>query len=638
MREYKNRRCFVPGCRSGLATDRAEKKKNGVKNPSLLSAPKDPKLLAIWEKVIGRTDRPLTSKDVVCELHFKDEEISRYREIRGLPGGAVYRIERYGNVLKKDAVPSIFPPPGSCKSRKKRGRPPRKTSAYPDRRECSISNEEDSVEECLPEKPSTSPNPVECVKSESEDCIEDRLTEKPSESPNPEECAISDVEDCAASMVMAEVFDFQVLRKAAHNIVLPSVMWTAGVVNGNQVVFANWSDGETFEAQKRVLIDDELQVKIFFGNINASLNNMKEVHSLSEVGAYLIVIDKLNICPSSRSPKCMGYTIPKDIAKKETSADQCRNCQKVEKDLLSLNNGEEEVGRVELQNTILGKQHETHQLADHLHMKKRNVSVDKVVSPEGKPSPEATPKRSVHDESCAVDNCDMELVKEVGVEELTPHPKCCSLTTPLRLLSPTLEDLLRVTLSPSETIEKKMGEGTSSLNIETLVKDVRRISLPSDSWTLGVLKGKRLIFVKWKADDVLVADKRLVVDEELSIKVIFGNMILDLGESRYVTKFEDIRRFLYIIDKMSKCNGIETGRRASSCPVYFIPGLVSGIQFCYIRCPYCQGASEEAVRIRRLKRGHENVKAEAQGKVWKNLKMLSDLYPEMKKGVKTPAP
>ncbi|XP_046395410.1 uncharacterized protein LOC124162800 isoform X5 [Ischnura elegans] len=569
---------------------------------------KDPKLLPVWNKAIGRTDRRLSETDVVCELHFKEEDIIRYWET-SLPGGVVHRIKRDRCTLKKDAVPSIFPPLGTYKAMKKRGR--------------------------WTEKPLASPNPQECAVSDVEDnCAEDCVPEEPFASANHEECAISDVEDHAASMVESELLDFQVLMKEALNVALPSDMWTVGVLKGNQVIFANWSDGETVEAKKRVLIDDKLQVKIYFGNVNAILNNMKEVHSLAEVGAFLIVIDQLNICQSSRSHKCLGYTVPKDFAKKETSAEQCHNCQKAEKDSLTLDNEEEIVNRVGLQKKIFRKP-KSSQLSGHLHKKKRKVLPEKGVSPEGKQCSEGATEKSLCDDSCAVDLSEMESGEEVEIEEWAPPPEWRSLATPLRLLSPPPEDVVRPAFSPSETIEKRMGEGTSSLDIEALVRDVHRISLPSNSWTLGVLRNKRLVFASWKVGKVLEAEKRLVVDENLSVKVIFDNMILALDEIRNVTKFEDIGRYLYIIDKMSICKGIGTGRRSASCPGYFIPGQVRGVGSCLLRCAYCQGASEELMRIRRMKLGRGHVRAEAQGKVWKNLKMLSDLYPEMKKGAKT---
>ncbi|XP_046394679.1 uncharacterized protein LOC124162252 isoform X2 [Ischnura elegans] len=551
----------------------------------------DLNLVPLWDKAIGRTDRRFVKTDVVCELHFKEDDIDKYWEVKGLPGGEVHRIEKKVFTLKKHAVPSIFPPPDVYNSsRKKKG--------------------------CR--------------------------TEDPFASPDPQECAISDMEgdsaeDSEASMVEPEIFDFQVLMKEALNIVLPSDMWTVGVLKGNQVIFANWSDGETVEAKKRVLIDEKLQVKIYFGSVNGILNNMKEVRSLAEVGAFLIVIDQLNICQSSRSPKCLGYTIPKDFAKKETSAEQCRNCQKAEKDSPTLDNEEEIVGRVGLQNKILRKP-KSSQLSGHLHKKKRKVLRKKGVHPEGKHSPEGAIKKGVCDESCAVDNSDVESGEEAEIEDWAPPPEWRSLATPLRLLSPPPEDFVRPAFSPSETVDKRMGEGSSSLDIEALVRDVHRISLPSNSWTLGVLRKKRLVFACWKVGKVLEAEKRLVVNENLSVKVIFGNMILALDEIRNVTKFEDIGRYLYIIDKMSICNGIGTGRRAASCPGYFIPGQVRGNGFCLLRCAYCQGASEELMRIRRMKKGRGHVRAEAQGKVWKNLKMLSDLYPEMKKGAKILTP
>ncbi|XP_046395419.1 uncharacterized protein LOC124162805 isoform X2 [Ischnura elegans] len=559
------RYCFVPGCRSGTRSLRTYNRKNKIKNPSLFSAPKDPKLKQLWDLAICRKDRTLSRKDVVCEIHFKEDEIQRYYETL-LANGEIHRLERTHPTLKKNAIPSIFPSLENQSDKRKRGCPVERLSVVLGTQDCDVGVME----------------------------------------PRPE------------SEVKTELFDFQVLKEEAPNIVLPSDMWTVGVLKGNQVIFASWSEGETFEARKRVLVNAELQVKIFFGNVNAALDNMKEVHSLAEVSAFLIVIDQLKICSNKRTSNCLGYAIPSDVTEEETAAAFCRYCQKAEVYSFGLNNGNEDFDPDEVQN------------------KKSMVLADKGVSPEGKPPPKRGVKKRLCGETHAVDSCEMVLGEEEGMmEELSPPPKMYSLTLPLHLLSHPPVDFISST--PSE--ENEGSEDTAlPLNIKELLNVAHHIPMPSDAWTRGVVKGKRLIFASWKEGKVMEAEKRVVVDEDMSVKVVIGNITLALNEIRNVKKFEDVGRYLYIVDKMAKCNGVGTGRRAASCPGYFIPGQVCVMGFCLSRCAFCQGASEELMRIRRMKRGHEQVRAEVQEKAWKNLKKLSDLYPTMKKGAKASAP
>lgn len=46
--------------------------------------------------------------DNVCEKHFDESEIERYFETN-MPDGSVHRIKRERILLKKNAIPSIFP-------------------------------------------------------------------------------------------------------------------------------------------------------------------------------------------------------------------------------------------------------------------------------------------------------------------------------------------------------------------------------------------------------------------------------------------------------------------------------------------------------------------------------------------------
>ncbi|XP_071043286.1 uncharacterized protein [Parasteatoda tepidariorum] len=100
--------CFSTGCNTGYVKQRREAIKDGKKVPSLFQAPRDIGLLDKWKRSIPRSDRELTSKDFVCALHFKTSEIETHYEVK-LADGSIWKTERDRPLLKKDAVPSIFP-------------------------------------------------------------------------------------------------------------------------------------------------------------------------------------------------------------------------------------------------------------------------------------------------------------------------------------------------------------------------------------------------------------------------------------------------------------------------------------------------------------------------------------------------
>ncbi|KAJ8915380.1 hypothetical protein NQ315_008267 [Exocentrus adspersus] len=68
-RNYKSRICFVPMCRTGLNRNVGETK------PNLFKAPNDPKRLEQWNRAIPRVDKEICSDDVVCELHFLEDDV-----------------------------------------------------------------------------------------------------------------------------------------------------------------------------------------------------------------------------------------------------------------------------------------------------------------------------------------------------------------------------------------------------------------------------------------------------------------------------------------------------------------------------------------------------------------------------------
>ena len=88
--------CFAFGCKSGY---------EGHRDNLHLFKPK-PGLRAKWEQALNRKDRKLTAKDHVCHLHFKEDELLRYKEYgRGKVGPI--RRERKTWGLAPDAIPSL---------------------------------------------------------------------------------------------------------------------------------------------------------------------------------------------------------------------------------------------------------------------------------------------------------------------------------------------------------------------------------------------------------------------------------------------------------------------------------------------------------------------------------------------------
>ncbi|KAL5237829.1 hypothetical protein ACI65C_005239 [Semiaphis heraclei] len=66
-------------------------------------------MLKIWEKKIPRKDKKICSTNYVCALHFKAEDIMTYFEIE-MPGRIVQKtVKRQYPILRKTAIPTIFP-------------------------------------------------------------------------------------------------------------------------------------------------------------------------------------------------------------------------------------------------------------------------------------------------------------------------------------------------------------------------------------------------------------------------------------------------------------------------------------------------------------------------------------------------
>lgn len=114
--------CFIPGCSTGYNSDRKKKKAEGKKVASIFRPPRG--YVEIWKEAVGRTDKELSSKSGICELHFTPECIDRFYTTQLFPDGTVFKLARGKPALKVGSIPSIFPnPEPSAKSTfRKRGK------------------------------------------------------------------------------------------------------------------------------------------------------------------------------------------------------------------------------------------------------------------------------------------------------------------------------------------------------------------------------------------------------------------------------------------------------------------------------------------------------------------------------------
>lgn len=97
MAKKRDTHCFVPGCNSQYKTSKL----------SLFSVPKDEALLEKWKRLIPQSDKILTTKSVVCELHFQEDFINK--NYVHVVNGETVAFSIGKPILKSDAIPTIFP-------------------------------------------------------------------------------------------------------------------------------------------------------------------------------------------------------------------------------------------------------------------------------------------------------------------------------------------------------------------------------------------------------------------------------------------------------------------------------------------------------------------------------------------------
>lgn len=116
-------RCCVPGCKSGYDSVQSVSEKRHFFKP-----PRDAERLARWQRAMPRLDKTLSSTCSVCDLHFRDEDVSKVFEHNIC--GDVVTIPRDKWALNDDAVPRLFPncPSYLSKPTRKRKAPTRRLS------------------------------------------------------------------------------------------------------------------------------------------------------------------------------------------------------------------------------------------------------------------------------------------------------------------------------------------------------------------------------------------------------------------------------------------------------------------------------------------------------------------------------
>lgn len=97
--------CVVPNCKTGYK-DRKNKTIIGG-SLSTFTVPSDHKLRKQWARAIPRKDFVLTSKAIVCELHFKKEEVISHKEVDYGTHKEYIKLKK--NKLRDGAIPSIWP-------------------------------------------------------------------------------------------------------------------------------------------------------------------------------------------------------------------------------------------------------------------------------------------------------------------------------------------------------------------------------------------------------------------------------------------------------------------------------------------------------------------------------------------------
>ena len=91
------KKCSVPNCKSGYATNTSKTK------ISFHSFPPDPDLRNVWKINVGRPNWEPTPHSSVCSLHFRESDY----KLKSTDSQVGYRISNYGIQNKLDFIKKI---------------------------------------------------------------------------------------------------------------------------------------------------------------------------------------------------------------------------------------------------------------------------------------------------------------------------------------------------------------------------------------------------------------------------------------------------------------------------------------------------------------------------------------------------
>ncbi|XP_030747264.1 uncharacterized protein LOC115875863 isoform X1 [Sitophilus oryzae] len=329
-----SRYCFAPGCTSGCYTKKKANKERGERNPSLFKAPNDPGSLQQWQRAIPRADKTLSSKDVVCELHFLDEDIMTHYETK-LADGTISRIKRGRPTLKQGSIPRIFPNlPSYLSNYKRKRKPPRvrvtvsNTKKIKDLPVNHVKNEasEPNFEEVSHEI-TNMPIDVEKdrsitmftdLKNETSDSnfeeISHEITDMPIDVEKDRSITMftdlkNETSDSNFEEISHEITDMPIdvekdraitmftdLKNSLATIGTPNKEWAGTFIPGrNEVVFAEWDD--TYMPKKKVIIHKDMSYKVLLGKTEITFEEKSsEITNFEDLEDILKFVDKIGVC------------------------------------------------------------------------------------------------------------------------------------------------------------------------------------------------------------------------------------------------------------------------------------------------------------------------------------------------------
>lgn len=219
--------------------------------------------LELWRRSLRRVKKEIVMTDVICEKHFKEEDIIRYYETK-LPDGRVWKLAKGMPDLKKTAVPKLYLDLQSNsnlitkKTSQTRTSSRKKRSAFTEVKQEIMSDDSEHA--------AVRDSNVISIKKEIETDSENVII---ADSVEIKEEICSDDDDVGATFTEddvgtaaaeeVETFNFNTLVDRVKDISKPNAAWgiTAHV---DFVMCAKWD--ENYSLERRVTIDSDLKVKV----------------------------------------------------------------------------------------------------------------------------------------------------------------------------------------------------------------------------------------------------------------------------------------------------------------------------------------------------------------------------------------